>query len=47
VESKLVEKLKMPNFMFMVKTLAFKASLIGVPYANYVWLALELEDERK
>ena len=47
VESKLVKKLKMSNFMFMVKTLAFKASLIGVPYANYVWLALELEEARK
>ena len=47
MENKLVEKLKMPNFMFMVKTLAFKASLVGVPYANYLWLALELEDARK
>ena len=43
----MVEKLKMPNFMFMVKTLAFKASLVGIPYANYAWLAPELEDARK
>ena len=47
MESKLVDKLKIPNFMLMVKTLTFKASLIDVPHANYVWLALELEDARK
>lgn len=31
---------------FFFKNIAWIAMLMGVPYANYLWLVLELSDEK-
>ena len=34
----------MTAFRFFVKVFALKAMLVGVPYADYVWLFLQLSE---
>lgn len=39
--------LNIDHLMNMATKLSFEASLIGVPYANYVWMALVFYDSKK